>query len=107
MNASEAEIYKEAIRDSFITINLIRVGIVFFVLTLIRILVTFYKYIIRMADFYRSRAMAIDLSGIEKLERVKTFSDVFATDKFNFEQDDTGKDLFTILKTAFGAAKDK
>lgn len=41
-----------------------------------------------MAAFYESRSLALQHSGTADLERVKVFSDIFATEKISFESDD-------------------
>lgn len=86
-------------RETLVNIIAFRTGIVFIALILIRLIIPFYKYNIRMASFYESRRFALKLSGIRDLERVKAFADVLATEKLDFEKEDIkSQDMKDILQ---------
>jgi hypothetical protein len=95
----DTEVVKEIIRDTFLTTVLVRVGIVFLVILLVRILVSFYKYNIKLASFYESRRHSLSLSGIVELERIKTFAEVMSIEKIDF-----GNEVFDI-KELLGSLK--
>lgn len=95
----DTEVAKEIIRETFLTTVLMRIGIVFLTILLVRILVSFYKYNIKLASFYESRRHSLKLSGVTELERVKTFAEVMSIEKIDFENEalDT-KDLLASVK---------
>jgi len=82
------EIIKEILQNDFLVTMIFRFAIVIVTISVVRIFIPFYKYSLRLASFYESRANSIILSGISDLDRVKTFADVMATEKIDFEKDD-------------------
>jgi hypothetical protein len=68
-------------------LSVFRTGIVVLTLAAVKMLLPFLKYAIRMSDFHQSRRFSLRLSGIRDLKRVKTFADVMATEKLDFEKD--------------------
>src|ERR1044071_2940615 len=95
------DLAKEIARDHFLTMISIRIGIIFLVIVLLKILVSFYKYNIKLASFYESRRHALTLSGIEDLKRVKVFSTILSIDKIDFEKETSDPNDFVdaIKKT--------
>ncbi len=82
------EIVKEIIKGDYLNLISTRIGIIFLTVILVKVLVSFYKYNIKLASFYESRRHALTLSGLEDLKRVKVFSDVLSIEKIDFEKDE-------------------
>ena len=103
LDTSLIHLARDIIRNEFINSITLRVTTVFFFVLITRILFAIYKYAIKMKNFYESRIKALELSGTSELERVKTFSEVLATDKIDLVVDDFGgSGLLEILKSAVG-----
>ncbi|MBV9963795.1 MAG: hypothetical protein JO072_16250 [Parafilimonas sp.] len=98
-----ADIVKELIKDNFINAMSLRFTLVFLIVLLVKILLAWCKYSIKMMNFYDSRRIAINLSGTQDLDRVKTFSEIYSTDKIDFIIEELGSNGFIeIMKSVAG-----
>lgn len=97
------ELARDIVKNHFINTVSLRFIIFFLVVLLVRIAISAYKYNIRMKHFYLSRKIALRYSGVEDLERVKTFADTYSTDKIDFILEDVGGNSFWDgIKSMFG-----
>lgn len=90
---------QEMLNANTVSVSVFRIGVIFFTVLIVKILFIIFKYNIRMIAFYKSRKYANELSGLRSLDRVKTFADVWASDKIDFDKDDLNpKSLSEMFK---------
>jgi hypothetical protein len=99
METINLEIAKEIIKGDYLNLISTRVGIIFLTVILVKILVSFYKYNVKLAAFYESRRHALVLSGLEDLKRVKVFASVMSIEKIDFEKDESESNVAAAVNS--------
>jgi hypothetical protein len=93
---------QEMLSANTLSISVFRIGVIFFTVLTVKILFIIFKYNIRMLAFYKSRKYANQLSGLRSLDRVKTFADVWASEKIDFDKDDINPKTVSEMLKVFG-----
>ena len=91
---------EKIIQYTFIGIYLTRTCAILLIVFGLKILISFYKYHIRMAAFSESVSQAIDIVGIDDISKLKALSEIISPEKIEFERnpDFLPEDIVALIK---------
>src|SRR5689334_1672506 len=85
---------------TFIGTCLVRAGSILLIVFGLRILISFYKYNVRMAAFADSLQQSISLVGVEDVAKLKDLAEIMNPNKIDFDKDPSllPEDILNLVK---------